>query len=59
MGQVGGEVGGIYGDTWVEWEIILSRFFPTKVMGAGTYLTLRKSTAARRGGNNQVMMICE
>eukprot|EP00752_Nemacystus_decipiens_P002193 g2087.t1 len=56
----GGEVE-LYGDdlsdTWVEWEIILSRFFPTKVKGAGTYLTLRKSMAAsfggEYGGNNQ------
>eukprot|EP00752_Nemacystus_decipiens_P009859 g8796.t1 len=52
----GGEVRGD-DDTWVEWEIMLSRFFPTKVAGAGTYLTLRKSIPAKGGGeygeNNQ------
>ena len=55
-----GEGGQVDGDTWVEWEIILSRFFPTKIRGAGTYLTLRKSipvpTGGEYGGNNQVRL---
>ena len=57
----GGEVADGDRDTWVEWEIMLSRFFPTKVAGAGTYLTLRKSTSVSSGGdyggNNQVMIM--
>lgn len=54
------EGGGLDGDTWIEWEIILSRFSPTKVAGAGTYITLRKSIPASGGGdyggNNQVRL---
>lgn len=54
-----GDGGELDGDTWVEWEIMLSRFFPIKVDGAGTYIALRKSLAVssggQYGGNNQVI----
>eukprot|EP00904_Undaria_pinnatifida_P007118 jgi/Undpi1/3536/HiC_scaffold_16.g06908.m1 len=41
------------GEEWFEWEILLSRFFPLKISGAGTYMTLQASKVLRHGGNNQ------
>ncbi|CAM9585971.1 unnamed protein product [Scytosiphon promiscuus] len=43
------------GDEWYEWEIVLSRFKPIKIYGAGTYMTLVPSRVLPRAGNNQGM----